>query len=400
MQNNKNIKGDVILSPIAIATYSRLDHLTKTINALRRNTLAAKSELYIFSDGPKKGDEEIVSKLRKYLYTIDGFKKVHIIERNTNNLIDNICNGVNQLLIKYEKFIFLEDDIVTAPGFLQFMNDGLETYKDNKNIFSICSYTPNINIDLNNSDNFLMQRLSCWGFAIWKDRYEQIQPIEENNYLNFLNDKEKILRTEKYMGSDLLNWFKTEINGSLDGWDSKASFLCIEKNYYCVYPRKSLSLNIGHDGSGLHNGVSDKFNVELWQKEVNFELPKIISEDKNITSKIASFYSSKDRNISQIVIENIINKIIKANITSVSIWGTGDLAELIFLRLNQLDINVNYFIDTWAKDNDIFLDKPVVKPLDAIARDEKNIIICSIGNRNKMMKTIAQYNINVFYYED
>jgi len=80
------------LAPISISTYSRLEHLTKTIESLQKNTLAKESVLYIFSDAPKNGDEEVVKKVRDYLYTISGFKEIHIIEQKTNNIKKNINN--------------------------------------------------------------------------------------------------------------------------------------------------------------------------------------------------------------------------------------------------------------------------------------------------------------------
>ena len=61
---------DQRLAPIGVITYSRLQHLMQTIEALQRNTLAEKSELYIFSDGPKPGDEDKIRKVRDYIYTI------------------------------------------------------------------------------------------------------------------------------------------------------------------------------------------------------------------------------------------------------------------------------------------------------------------------------------------
>jgi hypothetical protein len=45
------------LAPIGVSTYSRINHLKQSIEALQKNTLAKESELYIFSDAPKPGDD-------------------------------------------------------------------------------------------------------------------------------------------------------------------------------------------------------------------------------------------------------------------------------------------------------------------------------------------------------
>ena len=65
------------LAPIALFCYKRLDTLTQTIEALQKNDLAAESELFIFSDGPKKAaDEAVIADIRNYLKTVSGFKKL------------------------------------------------------------------------------------------------------------------------------------------------------------------------------------------------------------------------------------------------------------------------------------------------------------------------------------
>ena len=77
------------LSPIGLSTYSRLEHVMRTVSALKNNTLAKHSELHIFSDAAKPGDELKVKAVRDFLKTIDGFKQVFIYEREQNNRIAN-----------------------------------------------------------------------------------------------------------------------------------------------------------------------------------------------------------------------------------------------------------------------------------------------------------------------
>jgi len=102
------------LAPIGIVTYSRIDHLTKTVNSLKTNELAKESELYIFLDAPRVGDEEKVKIVRDYIYTINGFKKVNIIERESNDLYANYKLGMKQMLEEHGKCIFLEDDNIVS----------------------------------------------------------------------------------------------------------------------------------------------------------------------------------------------------------------------------------------------------------------------------------------------
>ena len=63
------------LAPVGLVVYNRLEHTKKTIEALKKNTLASDTDLYIFSDAPsKEEDEKSVSELRDYLKTVkEGF---------------------------------------------------------------------------------------------------------------------------------------------------------------------------------------------------------------------------------------------------------------------------------------------------------------------------------------
>ena len=51
------------LAPIALFVYNRVEHTRETVEALKRNTLAKESDLFIFSDGPKTGQEENVQRV-------------------------------------------------------------------------------------------------------------------------------------------------------------------------------------------------------------------------------------------------------------------------------------------------------------------------------------------------
>lgn len=270
------------LAPICISTYSRLEHLKQTISALQVNTLAKASELYIFSDAPKPGDEEKVDRLRSYIHSVDGFKQVHIVERKTNSRVANGRGGIKQLLAKYGKMIFIEDDIVTAPGFLQFMNDGLDFYKNDERILSITGYCPPIKIpDDCNQDVFMLQRFSAWGFGTWAEKFDPFGfDVQKHGITNFLKDK-KAIKSFCKNGKDMYPMLLEEAKGELDALDVQLMYYEFKYNKYTIYPVKSLVQNIGHDGSGEHCVKNNRHNVDLWYK-TNFKLEHSITPNREI----------------------------------------------------------------------------------------------------------------------
>lgn len=271
------------LAPIGLSAYSRIYHLERTVAALKNNLLAEQSNLYIFSDAPKEGDVEKVKAVREFLHSIDGFNHIEIIERKQNNRVRNNRDGIDYLLDAYGKIIFLEEDVVTAQGFLKFMNEALNYYEDNENVFSISGYAPPIGAEkFSEYDVYVLPRFDAWGFGIWKNRYDTIEyfSIQELRKLLKCNKKKKIL--DKYMGEDSKLLLQLEADKVIDALDVKAIYRQLLTEKITIFPKKSLVINIGNDGSGIHCSATEKYNAELWDKKIF-----IFTDNLEINDRIA-----------------------------------------------------------------------------------------------------------------
>ena len=281
------------LAPIGLSTYTRLSHLKKTVEALKSNTLAQMSELFVFSDAPKSGDENRVMAVRRFVESIKGFRRVHIVKRKTNSRIKNSRDGISKLLEEYEKCIFLEEDIVTAPGFLVFMNEALNVFEDKKQIFSVSGYKPPLEIPEDySSDAFIIRRACGWGIGLWRDRYKKIKYLDPAEVRQRLSKKGQIEELTEF-GEDLLNMVLNDATGKIDALDVKIFYHQFLNEKYTIYPRKSLVLNIGHDGSGVHCKSTNKFNVDLWNKE-EFNINKDVKLDYRIVMSNYRFRQVSD----------------------------------------------------------------------------------------------------------
>lgn len=163
-------------APITLFVYNRPVHTRQTVEALRNNIGAEESELIIYSDAPKNSDTTTaVSQVRKYIHSIDGFRSVRIIEREENwGLAKSIISGVTEVVNKYGEIIVLEDDVVTSPLFLTFMNRSLAYFRGKKIVWHISGWSYPINIDGLN-DVFLWRVMNCWGWATWADRWKNFE---------------------------------------------------------------------------------------------------------------------------------------------------------------------------------------------------------------------------------
>jgi hypothetical protein len=69
----------------------------------------------------------------------------------------------------YGQVIVLEDNLVTSPLFLRYMNDALEFYKDESRVMHIIDWNYPMNF-IPNSDVYFYRIMDCWGWATWNDR--------------------------------------------------------------------------------------------------------------------------------------------------------------------------------------------------------------------------------------
>lgn len=247
------------LAPIALFVYNRPWHTRQTVEALLENELASSSRLFVFSDGPKgEQDAPAVQEVRDYIKGITGFASIEIIERDTNwGLADNIVDGVFHIVNEFGKIIVLEDDLVTSPYFLRFMNEALEFYKDEPKVWHISGW--NYPIDPEGlPDTFLWRVMNCWGWATWADRWQYYERDPEKLVREF--SKDDIQRFNLDGAHNFWGQVKANVEGRMRTWAIFWYATIFKNDGLCLNPSQSLVQNIGHDGSGLNCGKSNNFN--------------------------------------------------------------------------------------------------------------------------------------------
>jgi hypothetical protein len=272
------------LAPIVLFTYNRPWHLMQTVSALLKNSLASESEIFIFSDGPKdENDVPKVAEVRKYIKTIKGFKKIEIIERDKNwGLANNIIDGITKVVNQYGKVVVLEDDLVTSPYFLKFMNDGLNIYEEEEKVISVHGYVYPIK---GLPEIFFLRGADCWGWATWKRGWDLFEK-DGKKLLDEL-EKRKLTKLFDFNGAyPYTKMLKDQVEGKVDSWAIRwyASAFIHEK--LTLYPGISLVKHIGD--LGTHVKDSSLFDVELSEKPIFVKrIPPI--EDPEVRKKIENF---------------------------------------------------------------------------------------------------------------
>jgi GT2 family glycosyltransferase len=238
-------------APVALFVYNRPGHTRRTINELKANQLADQTDLYIFSDGPKgETDHSQVAEVRNYLHSVTGFRSVRIKNAAGNRgLAASIVEGVTEIVSKCGRVIVLEDDILTSPYFLTYMNDALERYADEERVMHISGYMYPVDPE-GLDETFFCHIPSPWGWGTWQRAWRF-----------FKKDVEEIRRTFTKTEINQLNlggvhnfWEQVQHNwqGKADTWAIFWHIAIFREKGLCLTPSRSLTQNVGHDGTGVH----------------------------------------------------------------------------------------------------------------------------------------------------
>ena len=277
------------LAPIILFTYNRVGHTRDLIESLKRNREAAMSRLYIYSDGAKNADDEVaVNEVRQYIEQIDGFAAIDIVKSETNRgLANSVIAGVTQVVNQHGKVIVLEDDLVVAPYFLQFMNDALSTYEDEERVGHIqaCDFTQDSSLPL----TFLIKWTGSWGWATWKRAWKLFNP--DGKQLLAQLEEQKLTRTFDFDGNyPYTRMLRRQIAGQNNSWAIRWNASLFLNNVLSLNVGRSLVNNNGFDGSGTNCGGGNLYQSNLWLEPLPVEKISPIEENMDARRAFARYY--------------------------------------------------------------------------------------------------------------
>jgi glycosyltransferase involved in cell wall biosynthesis len=292
-----------MIAPVLITVYNRRKHFIECVESLAQCRLADQTHLFIASDAAKTDtDKEAVKEIRDYCANIIGFKKIDLLFSEQNmGAYESSKNAQERVFAEYDKFIFTEDDNVFSPNFLEFINEGLEFYKNNPNVFAICGYKHPFRIPHNyNNDVYVYSLPAAWGFGTWKEKY-----LAVDLYPKSFDISQKQKRRMPCAWNELM--LDVVSNNKTYG-DVVMGYHCLKKDMVNVYPVISLVQNHGHDGSGMHCGTFSGYeNQEICTSYRKFKFIDKLNIQPVIEERIAYAIDYPFMNST----ERIKNKIIK-----------------------------------------------------------------------------------------
>jgi putative methyltransferase (TIGR04325 family) len=262
-------------APVCVFAFNRPDHLQRALAALSANDPAAESDVFIFCDGPRNDEEKaLTDAVRKVARSASGFKSVTVKARSGNRgLAASIISGVTRIVEQYGTVIVVEDDLVTSPYFLRYMNDGLRVYAESPEVASIHGWCfPHAVEDA--PETFFLRGADCWGWATWKRVWDRFEPdagfllknLKKNGLIHAFNCNE----TYDYAGM-----LADARDGRTSSWAVRWRASTFLHGMYSLHPGRSLVRHTGGDGTGTNVEATDIFDVALAQRPISVEAQEI-----------------------------------------------------------------------------------------------------------------------------
>jgi putative methyltransferase (TIGR04325 family) len=250
--------------PLILFVYNRPLFTQQTLAALAENEGADQTDLYVFADGPKaeatQEDLARIQAVHQIIQSATGFKSVHLTVSPTNKgLAQSVLDGVGRMFEQFEAIIAIEDDVVTSPYMLRFMNEALAAYAQTESVMSIGSWNYYYRDPLLSCFFTTLPDTICW--ATWRRSwllfeqdtallYEQLR-VRKRLYDFNLQDRfpyEKMLQDQ--------------LAGRVNSWAIRWTANACLRDALCLYPNIALSKHIGFGADSTHVKSAD-YNADL-----------------------------------------------------------------------------------------------------------------------------------------
>lgn len=270
-------------APILLMTYRRPDNTKLLLNLLKKYN---QNIVFVFNDGLKKKEHFInQKKTREHILNFKKKNKLEIIfPKNNLTQKNNLPFALKKVFKKYDRAIILEDDCIPNKSFFKFCNLLLEKYKDDNRISQISgnNFLNFKNFKRRNNDSYFFSMFtSSWGWATWKNRWENVYDcnirlwptVKKEKWLYDIFDNKKSV-------DFWTKAFDRRYKLLDDDWDRPWTFSNLINNRLNVFPNKNLISNIGEDDVALHSNPKKWNNLKLENMKFPLNHPKIICCDR------------------------------------------------------------------------------------------------------------------------
>lgn len=162
--------------PIAMPVCDRPQYLRQVIAALRE---CENLDRFMIVTSEEPGFHEVAA----IIDSIDFIPVVRHTHHGRWGCNRNVTAAINYAFEMADRAVILEDDIVPARDFLNFMLWGLTSFESDPHVISVCAYFRSLEPPDPKRAYQAERRhwFTPWGWGTWKDRWERFYRLHQNN---------------------------------------------------------------------------------------------------------------------------------------------------------------------------------------------------------------------------
>lgn len=281
-------------TPIAFFAYKRPEHTLRALESLEQNCGSKFSKLYIFCDGAiSEVDRIAVEKVRKIARSRQWCGTVHVVESDHNmGLANSIIAGVTRLCDEFGRVIVLEDDLITSPYFLDYMNSALDLYEEDSRVMQVSGYMFPVK-NYRPDEVFFLPFTTSWGWGTWDRAWNCFDP-NMKQYNNLISNTQLVRKFNLLGAYPYSAMLKNQIDGEIDSWAIRWYLSVFMMKGFVLYPKCTLVQNIGFDGSGTHSNKNEVSVDRLCKNPLNVTTSGIVICNESF-DRIREYLTSKKR---------------------------------------------------------------------------------------------------------
>lgn len=243
-------------APLALFIYKRPEHARRVITSLQACDGAQSSPIYVFADGPKTdADLPAVEATRAVARELLGGSAVFVEREANRGLAESIIAGATELCDRHGSIVAVEDDLVVAPSFLRFLNEGLERYRDEPQVMQISGHMFDVPSLKDEREAIFLPMITSWGWATWRRAWNLFDPSAAG-WRERLNDPAEARRFNLDGMYDYARMLTRQMTGGVDSWAIRWYYAVFAHHGLVLFPPRTLVSNIGFDGTGTHGRLA------------------------------------------------------------------------------------------------------------------------------------------------
>ncbi|MCM1303082.1 MAG: hypothetical protein NC305_08500 [Lachnospiraceae bacterium] len=260
-------------SPIVFIFFNRPHAMIKVLERIRQ---VRPDKLYLVADGPRNEEEKSKTGECRCIAQemIDwDCQVVKVYAEKNMGCRNRVVSGISFVLQQEESAIILEDDCVPSISFFRFMDEMLERYKENDEVYYVAGRNEVGKHDEQNYDYYLSHHGGIWGWGTW-ERSWKIYDVDMVHWPEIRDKKGGHVREwmgwKEWVRKKRLN--EDTYNGKINTWDFQMTFTMQYHRKTCIVPSVNLVQNIGVGPDATHTSMKVDKRFSLPAYEMNFPL--------------------------------------------------------------------------------------------------------------------------------